>query len=68
MSSQAKEKMQLGGNEFVHYLTAISDDVKSEPFPRNIAGASQFLNSGGKFSLAPGFSPVMRSKIVGKPF
>jgi hypothetical protein len=22
-------------------------------------GASQFLNSGGKFSLAPGFSPVM---------
>jgi hypothetical protein len=22
-------------------------------------GASQFLSSGGKFSLAPGFSPVM---------
>jgi hypothetical protein len=30
---------------------------KSESRPS--AGASQFLNSGGKFSLAPGFSPVM---------
>jgi hypothetical protein len=28
--------------------------------PAKVAkGASQFLNSGGQFSLAPGFSPVM---------
>jgi hypothetical protein len=37
-----------------------------------ISGASQFLNSGGKFSLAPGFSPVMmvqkRRKAVSTRF
>jgi hypothetical protein len=36
------------------------------------SGASQFLNSGGKFSLAPGFSPVMmvqkRRKAVSTRF
>jgi hypothetical protein len=31
----------------------------AEPIARAGGSASQFLNSGGKFSLAPGFSPVM---------
>jgi hypothetical protein len=59
-------------------LVAIKCGARSNGFERagqgkasegcRLAGASQFLKSGRKFSLAPGFSPVMMVENVGKPF
>jgi hypothetical protein len=46
-------------------LAAESNDF---PVMSDKSGASHFLNSGGKFSLAPGFSPVMMIEKVRKPF
>jgi len=40
-------------------LPSLAAESNAFPVMSDESGASHFLNSGGKFSLAPGFSPVM---------
>jgi len=46
-------------HDYGAFLPPLAAESNDFPVMSDESGASQFLNSGGKFSLAPGFSPVM---------